>query len=118
MSDYHTTDPERFEAVIIIIAFVLYVAERYFAFVFLDSRAAGAGAMESLVRQVMFGRPPYSFLNVLLGFDLNQGLFGLVQPINLLAVTIQVILFLINYWIVRFPFLLVVKITSGKPDQE
>jgi hypothetical protein len=118
MSDSSTDDPERFEAAIMIIAFVFYAAERYFAFVFLDSRTSGAGALESLLRQVLFGRPPYSFLKLLLGFELNQGLFGLVQPVNLLAVTIQVVHFLINYWIVRFPFHLAARITRGKPDRQ
>jgi hypothetical protein len=54
-----------------------------------------------------FGRPPYSILNLLLGFDLNQGLFGLIQPMNLLAVMIQAVHFLVNFWIVRIPFLFI-----------
>jgi hypothetical protein len=117
MGAEHPDDPERFEFVIVIIALGLYVAERCLAFAFLDSRGAGAGAMESLLRQILFGRPPFSIFNVVLGFDLNQGLFGLVQPFNLLAVTIQVVHFLINYGIVRIPFLLLANIIRRRTDQ-
>jgi hypothetical protein len=101
----YENDPERFEFPIIIIALVLYGLERWLAFAFLQSRSASAGALESMVMGFLFGQPPFSIFNILLGFELNQGLFVLLQPRILLSVTIQIAHFWVNYWIVRFPFM-------------
>lgn len=98
-------DPERFESPIIVIALALYIIERCLAFAFLQSRSASAGALESMVMGFLFGQPPFSIFNILLGFELNQGLFVLLQPRILLSVTIQIAHFWVNYWIVRFPFM-------------
>jgi hypothetical protein len=110
-------DLEGFEFPIVAIALVLYVAERCLVFAFLQSRSGDAGAFESQVMGFFFGRPPYSILNLLLGFDLNQGLFGLIQPMNLLAVMIQAVHFLINFWIVRIPFLFITGLINKRADQ-
>jgi hypothetical protein len=107
---------ERFEFPIVAIALVLYVAERCLVFAFLQNRSGDAGVLESQVMGFFFGRPPYSILNLLLGFDLNQGFFGLIQPINLLRVISQAAHFLLNYWIVRLPLLLVTRLLKRKTD--
>jgi hypothetical protein len=117
MSGNDKDDLERFEFPIIAIAFVLYVVERCLAFAFLQSRSGDAGAFEFQVMGFLFGQPPYSILNLLLGFDLNLGLFGLFQPINLLRGMIQAAHFLANYWIVRFPFLYISRFMNKKADQ-
>jgi hypothetical protein len=106
-------DLEMFDFAIAIIALGLYVLERCIVFALLQNRISDASSWQTWIQGVLYGQPPYSILNVLLGFDLNQGLFGWVQPRYLLTVTIQVVHFLANYWIVRFPFLLMVKILKG-----
>jgi hypothetical protein len=107
---------ERFEFPIVAISLVLYMVERCLAFALLQSRSGDAGALESQIMVFFFGQPPYSILNLLLGFDLNQGLFGLIQPINLLRAMIQAAHFLVNYWIARFPFLLITGWIDRKAD--
>jgi hypothetical protein len=107
---------ERFELPIVAIALVLYVIDRCLAFAFLQSRSGSASALESQVLGFFFGPPPYSILDILLGFDLNQGLFGLVQPRNFILVMIQIALFWVNYWIVRFPFMALTRVGKHKAD--
>jgi hypothetical protein len=116
MGGNDTDDLERFDFAIVIIALILYVVERCLAFAFLQSRSGDAGALESQLMGFFFGRPPYSILNLLLGFDLNKGLFGLIQPMNLLVAIIQAAHFLVNFWIVRFSFLLIPGLMKRKSD--
>ncbi len=117
MRDYRKTDLERFEFAIVIIALALYVAERWFGFALLQGRTGFAGWFESQVKEFLFGQPPYSILNLLLGFDLNQGLFGFLQPLNLFRVVIQAAHFLINYWIVRAQLFFIAGLKDRKTDQ-
>jgi hypothetical protein len=113
-SSRYKDDPERFEFPII--ALVPYGLERCLAFAFLQSRSASAGALESMVMGFLFGQPPYSIFNILLGFELNRELFVLIQPRILLSVAIQIIHFWMNYWIVRFPFMAVTWVGKHKAD--
>jgi len=99
-------DLDRFDIPIVVIALVLYVIERILAFSFLLGRSGSAGTLETQVMGFLFGQPPFSILDVLLGFDFTQGLFGLAQPKTLVLATIQIAHFWVNYWIVKFPIMI------------
>jgi len=72
MGENREADLERFEFAFVITALALYVAERCLLFAFLQGHSGDAGRLESQVNEFLFGRPPYSIFNILLGFDLNQ----------------------------------------------
>jgi hypothetical protein len=111
----HPNDLERFDTAIVILALILYIAERYAIFAYLFNHSNPVSGFESQILGFLFGRPPYSILNILLGFDSSQGLFGIILPINFLAVVLQFGHFLLNYLMVRFLFLLIIGLIQRKP---
>jgi hypothetical protein len=107
---------EKYEFPIVAFALGFYVIERFLAFIFLQNWSVESGAMESQILGFLFGQPPYSILNILLGFDLNQGLFGFVQPRNLILAAIQIAHFGLNYWILKLPMIAFVRWRTHKTD--
>jgi hypothetical protein len=111
----HPNGLERFDTAIVILALIFYIVERCAIFAYLLNHSNPVSGFESQILGFLFGRPPYSFLNILLGFDSNQGLFGIILPINFLSVVLQSGHFLLNYLMVRIPFLLIIGLIQRKP---
>jgi len=111
----HQNNPERFDTAIVILALILYIVERYAIFAYLLNHSNPASGIESQMLGFLFGRPPFSILNILLGFDSSQGLFGIILPINFLAVVLQSGHFLLNYLMVRIPCHLIIGLIQRKP---
>lgn len=111
-------DPEitldRLEIPILLFALALYIIERCIAFVFLQSRSGSIGGLESQLLDFFFGQPPYSIFDLLLGFDPTGGLLDLLHPRSLLVVTVQIIHFWVNYWMIKLPFRLVFRIIDNR----
>lgn len=106
--------PERYDGAIVVVALLFYIVERYALFAILLQRPENG--LESQILGFLYGRPPFSIRNILLGFDSNQGMFGLIMPNNLVAVVLQSGHFLLNYLIVRFPFSLIEKLQKRKTN--
>ena len=111
----HPNDLERFDTAIGIFALILYILERYAIFAYLLNHSNPVSGFESQILEFLFGRPPYSILNILLGFDSSQDLFGIILPINFLSVVLQSGHFLLNYLMVRFPFPIIIGLIQRKP---
>jgi hypothetical protein len=94
--------PQSADLAVVVLALLLYVLERYAAFVFLEWRTGSGGSVEAQLLGFFFGQPPYSLLDILLGFDSYQGLFGLPVWKYVPQVIIQGMLFLTNAWIISF----------------
>lgn len=82
--------------------FLLFVAERYLAFVFLleASNEGSWYAFHAIV--LLFGKPPFSAWDVLLGFDyqsLDHPLDMFVQPMSALRFTLQWLHLLANWYV-------------------
>ncbi|MGD0174250.1 MAG: hypothetical protein ABSC61_07440 [Anaerolineales bacterium] len=110
----HPNGLERFDTAIVILALILYIAERYAIFAHLLNQINPVCGFESQILGFLFGRPPYTFLNIFLGFNSSQGLFGIILPINFLPVVLQTGHFLLNYLMVRFLFLLIIGLIQRK----
>jgi hypothetical protein len=96
--------PQSADLAVVVLALLLYVLERYAAFVFLEWRTGSGGSVEAQLLGFFFGQPPYSLPVILLGFDSHRGLFGLPLPGRLVQVVLQVLLFVANCWFVNIPF--------------
>ena len=97
------SDLQRFETPIGLLAIALYVVERLLAFAYLQNQAGFAG-MESQLLGFFFGQPPYSILDILLGFDVPESLIGILNPRNIVQAVLQAVHFLINWWLAGLPF--------------
>ena len=62
------SDLQRFETPIGLLAIALYVIERLLAFACLQNQAGSGAGLESQLLGFFFGQPPYSILDILLGF--------------------------------------------------
>ena len=91
--------PQSADLAVVALALLLYVLERYAAFVFLEWRAGSGGSVEVQLLEFFFGQPPYSPPDILLGVDSYQGLFGLPVWQYIPQVVFQVMHFLANVWI-------------------
>jgi hypothetical protein len=97
------SDLQRFETPIGLLAIALYIIERLLAFAYLQDQAGSAG-MESQLLGFFFGQPPYSILDILLGFDVPETLIGILNPRNILQAALQTVHFLINFFLAGLPF--------------
>ncbi len=93
----------RFEIPIGLLAIALYAIERVLAFAYLQNQTGSAG-MESRLLGFFFGQPPYSILDVLLGFDVPETWIGFLNPMNILQTLLQTLHFLINWFLSGLPF--------------
>lgn len=114
--DFKQSDPEqslleKFGCLIFTIAALLLAAQRYLAFVFLGWESASGSSTAFSIMDFMFGDPPYSVFDVLLGFQIpDEGIFFLLQPHNLALGLVQAVHFGINVGLTMFPFWLLAKI--------
>ena len=104
---------DKFGSLIIILALLIYISTRIFLFNYLPN-SASSSSISSIIHHLLFGSEPFSIINVILGFDLNEGLFGLIQPKNLLLVIVQGCYFFLSYSFVRLPFIALTKILNRK----
>ena len=109
MDDYSTPSgsasddafTNRWGCAILILATVLFAVQRVVLLAFLSSAASNGNALGTEALQFLFGSPPYSIIDTLLGFEIpDQGLFFLLQPHNLLLGLAQAVHFGINLGIV------------------
>jgi hypothetical protein len=110
---------EKWGCAIFILATVLLTLERYLIFaVLLQQADRGNQAAEHLV-VFLFGNPPFSIFDVLLGLSLpDEGLLFLLQPRNLVVLAIQAAHFGMNLGLVYIPFWFVSKIRQAARPQE
>jgi len=74
------SDLTRFEIPIGMLAIVMYVLERVLAFAWLQSRSVSGAGWETEFLGFFFGQAPYSFFNILLGFDVPETFIGMLNP--------------------------------------
>ncbi len=109
------SDLQRFETPIGLLAIALYVIERLLAFAYLQNQAGSAG-MESQLLGFFFGQPPYSILDILLGFDVPETLIGILNPRNILQAILQTAHFLINFFLAGLPFRLLLLLEKRRAE--
>jgi hypothetical protein len=95
---------DRFDVPIGILALTLYIIQRCVAFAWLQSLSGSGTGWEANALEFFFGRPPYSILDILLGFDIPESMLGLLNPRNFLQAILQAVHFLINWWLAGLPF--------------
>ena len=99
-SDQHSTSSsmERWAGWIIGVAVVFFAVQRVILLGFLTSSSNAGNGLAVEVLRFLYGEPPYSILDTLLGFYVpEQGLLFLLQPHNLLLALAQAIHFGANY---------------------
>jgi hypothetical protein len=112
------SDLTRFEIPIGILAIVMYVLERVLAFAWLQSRSVSGAGWETEFLGFFFGQAPYSFFNILLGFDVPETFIGMLNPGNILRALLQVVHFLINIFLAGLPFRLLLLLEKQRAEQE
>ncbi len=110
------SDLQRFETPIGLLAIALYVIERLLAFTYLQNQAGSGAGMESQLLGFFFGQPPYSILDILLGFDVPETLIGIFNPRNILQALLQTAHFLINFFLAGLPFRLLMLLEKRGAD--
>jgi hypothetical protein len=99
----------RWGTAVLIVSVVLFAVERYVVFSALVPLASAGSHSAGEVLGFLYGNPPYSIFNVLLGFEIPaEGLFFLLQPHNVLLGISQAIHYGINlapvygfFWIIE-----------------
>jgi|WetSurMetagenome_2_1015567.scaffolds.fasta_scaffold79206_2 hypothetical protein len=109
---------DRFDIPIGILALTLYVIERWIAFAWLQSRSGSGTGWEAQGLEFFFGRPPYSILDILLGFDVPESWLGLLHPKNIAQAVLQALHFLINWFLAGLPFRFLLFLEKRRAEQE
>jgi hypothetical protein len=109
---------QRFGTPIGLLAIAVYVIERIAAFVCLRNRVGSGAGWESQLLGFFFGQPPYSILDILLGFDIPESWIGILDPRKIIQAVIQAIHFSINWWLAGLPFRLFLLLEKHGPEQE
>jgi hypothetical protein len=103
---------------VLVLATLLFAAERYLLFVGLPSLSAPSRSAAFLLHRFLFGDPPYSLFDVLLGFEIpDEGLVFLLQPHNLLLGLAQAAHFGANLGIVYLPSWLRDRLRPASPPR-
>lgn len=98
---------------IFVIAIILFAAQRVVAFLTLGILAQDIYPLRDVVI-FLFGAPPFSFFDILLGLDLEtEGLVMLFQPRNWVIIIIQALHFSLNLGLSYFPFFILEKLKKG-----
>jgi len=110
---------EKWGCAILIVAVVLFAIQRFVLFVILYQLSAAGSGSASQVLGFLFGEPPHSIFNIILGFPIpDEGLFFLLQPYNLLLGFVQAVHGGINFGIAYALFWLIEQVrlaTIGRP---
>ena len=90
---------------ILIIATVLFAIQRFLIFSFLGNLSSQANSTASAILDFLFGEPPYSVFDLLLGFEMpDDALFYLLQPRNWALGLVQAIHWGLNIGLAMLPF--------------
>ncbi len=104
---------ERSGCAIFGLAAILFSIERYLLFNYLGDNAQSGNQFAHQVLHFLFGEPPNSILDVLLGFDLSRDdLFFILQPRNWVLLIFQASHFTLNLVLVSLPFWLTSSVQS------
>jgi hypothetical protein len=110
---------QRWGWAVLIIAALLFAIERYILFSVLVPLSAAGSQAAAQTLAFLYGNPPYSFFDVLLGFQIpDEGLMFLLQPHNMLLGFAQAIHFGINLGLAFAPFWVFEKLktkTQSRP---
>jgi hypothetical protein len=87
----------------------LYIIQRCVAFAWLQSLSGSGTGWEANGLEFFFGRPPYSILDILLGFDIPESMLGLLNPKNIAQAVLQSMHFLINWFFAGVPFRIILS---------
>jgi len=112
------SDLARFEIPIGILAIVMYVLERVLAFAWLQNRSVSGTGWETEFLGFFFGQAPYSFFNILLGFDVPESLLVILNPRNIAQAVLQALHFLINLFLAGLPFRLLLLLEKQRAEQD
>src|SRR3972149_5092387 len=86
-----------------VVSTLLFAAERYLLFLTLTQSSMGTPSAASQTHRFLFGDPPFSLFDVLLGFQIpDEGGVFLLQPHNLLLAFTQAVHFGLCLGIVHF----------------
>ena len=95
----------RYGCLILIIATVLFAIQRFLIFSFLGNLSSQANSTASAILDFLFGEPPYSVFDLLLGFEMpDDALFYLLQPRNWALGLVQAIHWGLNIGLAMLPF--------------
>ena len=112
-SEHEDPVTRRWGWAVLIIAALLFAIERYILFSVLVPLSAAGSQAAAQALAFLYGNPPYSIFNVLLGFQIpDEGLMFLLQPHNMLLGFTQALHYGINLGLAFAPFWLLEKLKA------
>ncbi|MGB4801837.1 MAG: hypothetical protein WBV59_04210 [Anaerolineae bacterium] len=118
-SEHEDPVTQRWGWAVLIIAALLFAIERYIFFAVLVPLSAAGSQAAAQILAFLYGTPPYSTFDVLLGFQIpDEGLMFLLQPHNMLLGLTQAIHYGINLGLAFAPFWVLEKFktkTQSRP---
>jgi hypothetical protein len=101
---------DRFGCAILFLAAVLFGVQRFILFSWLLHQWSVGRAFAPSVTEFLFGNPPYTLTDILLGLEFpDEGLIHLLQPHNLTIAVTQAVHYGIAIGLVYMPFLLFIR---------
>jgi hypothetical protein len=96
---------QKWGCLIFILAAALFAGQRFLLFSWLLYTSANGSAPAYQALQFLYGNPPFSIIDILLGFDFpSEGWFYLLQPHNIAVGAAQAVHFAITLGLAYLPF--------------